>query len=186
MKNYLLLLMLLVFTGCAHNVAFKSPDIYKHEKVLPVKMAFYMDSSVKSKVYSERSFMSGIANSWNVPIGSVVHEYGVAYLQAGVAEFKEIQAPDEGGSYDLVVTITDIVFNMSGQAAHCDLTVDIKDRTGNPEVKKYHADGPSGMGRVLAAGVFAQKSAIRQSTHVAMENIYKGLMGDLRKKQQGF
>jgi len=42
--------------------------------------------------------------------------------------------------------------------------------------KKYHADGPSGYVNVILAGPFAQKSTIRQSTHVVLENILKDFM----------
>ncbi len=70
---------------------------------------------------------------------------------------------------------------MEGQASHCDLTFVIENSQDNEVFrKKYHADGPSGYGRVLAAGALAQKSAIRQSTHVVMENIFKELMDDIR------
>lgn len=36
------------------------------------------------------------------------------------------------------------------------------------------------MGRVGAGGVFAQKSAIRESTHGVMEIIFRNFMADVR------
>lgn len=181
MKKLVAVLFLLLFaSGCAHYVDFKPPESYKHEKTLNLKMAFYMPSDLKSKMYFGRAMSSGIANRWDVPVGSVVREYGIAYLKNGVSEFSELQALDANASYDMLVTITDIQYHMAGQAAHCDLTIKVADKSGNSKAKKYHADGPSGYGRVLAGGAFAQKSAIRQSTHVVLENIFKEFMADLR------
>jgi hypothetical protein len=40
--------------------------------------------------------------------------------------------------------------------------------------------------RVLAAGPFAQESAIRQSTHVVYENIFKSLVADIRAGYRGW
>lgn len=53
-------------------------------------------------------------------------------------------------------------------------------RSVNRTREKFHEDGPSGMGRVGAGGVFAQKSAIRESTHGVMEIIFRNFMADVR------
>jgi len=55
-------------------------------------------------------------------------------------------------------------------------------RSVNRTREKFHEDAPSGMGRVVAGGVFAQKSAIRESTHVVTEIIFRNLMADIRSK----
>jgi hypothetical protein len=176
-----IVLMLFFISGCAHHVAFKSPDPYQYETTIPLKAAFYMDKTLKTKMYSSRAFGSGIANRWDVPIGEVVHQYAISYLKNGFENFLEIDKLAKKSNYNILVKITDINYFMAGQAAHCDLAFIVKNPLGEDVFsKKYHADGPSGTGRVFVGGVFAQKSAIRQSTHIVMETIFKSLMSDIR------
>lgn len=168
-------------SGCAYNVAFKAPDAYHYETTIPLKAGFSMDRRLKDLVYSGRAFSSGIANRWDVPIGDIVYTYAIAYLQNGFAGFGEIATVTDKPTYDVLVKINAINYYMEGQAAHCDLNFVVESLTGKQVFsKKYHADGPSGFGRVIAAGAFAQKSAIRQSTHVVLENIFKDFMADVR------
>jgi len=176
-----IVLMLFFISGCAYHVAFKSPDPYQYETTIPLKAAFHMDKTLKTKMYSSRAFGSGIANRWDVPIGEVVHQYAVSYLKNGFENFLEIDKLAKKSNYKILVKITDINYYMAAQAAHCDLTFVLKNSLGKQVFnKKYHADGPSGMGRVTVGGVFAQKSAIRESTHVVMETIFKNLVADIR------
>lgn len=181
LKRLLLLLVCAVMFGCAHSVDFNTPAQHQHSSVLPLSVGFYMDDAVKSKTYSSRAASSGVANRWDVPAGKVTHDYAVAYLKGGFKGFTELDSLDGAKRYDAVIKITDINYYMQGQAAHSDITIVALDRSGKRLVdRKYHADGPSGFGRVILGGAFAQKSAIRQSTHVVMEKIFKDFMGDFR------
>lgn len=175
-----IILSLLFFSGCAYNVAFKTPDTYQYQATVPLKAGFSMDKSLKDMVYSGRAFSSGIANRWDVPVGDIVHSYAIAYLKNGFAGFGEIATVADKSTYDVIIKINDINYFMEGQAAHCDLNFVVENATGKQVFsKKYHVDGPSGYGRVIAAGAFAQKSAIRQSTHVVLENIFTDFMNDV-------
>lgn len=181
------ILLLSLASGCAYHVAFKMPDSYQYETTIPLQAAFYMNETLKGKMYHGRAWSSGIANRWDVPIGDAVHKYAISYLPGGFASFSEINSLDEETPYDLLVKVDDINYYMKGQAAHCDLTFVIENSSGGEVFsKKYHADGPSGYGRVFAAGAWAQKSAIRQSTHVVMENIFKELMDDILLNYNGW
>lgn len=176
-----IILLCLFASGCAYNVAFKMPDSYHYETTIPLKAGFYMDKTLRDKIYSGRAFSSGIANRWDVPIGDAVHMYAISYLQNGFAGFNEIETLTDKPTYDVLVKIHDINYYIEGQAAHCDLAFVIENSSGKQVFdKSYHADGPSGYGRVIAVGAFAQKSAIRQSTHVVLENIFKDFMNDVR------
>lgn len=182
-KNILLTIAAVCLTtaGCAHHVAFKQPDTYQYSSAVPLKAAFYMDSSLKAKVYSSRSIMTGAANRWDTPVGDAVHKYATAYLQNGFADFSEIDTLSDQPDYDILIRIADINYYMEGQAAHSDIRF-VVESSGGAELfnNQYHADGPSGAGRALMGGAFAQKSAIRQSTHVVMETIFKNFMDDVR------
>ncbi|HBR18284.1 MAG: hypothetical protein A3G39_01885 [Deltaproteobacteria bacterium RIFCSPLOWO2_12_FULL_43_16] len=185
--NLIFLVCAVLFIGCAHYVEFKSPDTEKYETTIPLKAVFYMDNAMKSKIWSGRSAGAGIANRWDVPVGGAVQRYADAYLKNGFKEFNETEALPVKQIHDILIKVTNINYNMAGQAAHCDLTFTIENSSGKEVFNKtYHADGPSGYGRVFAGGAFAQKSAIRQSTHVVMETIFKSLLEDIRKNYTGW
>jgi hypothetical protein len=167
--------------GCAHSVEFRSPDTYQYQTNVPMNAIFYMDQSLKNKSWSGRAVGSGIANRWDVPIGRVVDQYANAYLKNGFNSLKEIENLGQKPSHDILIKVTDINYYMTSQAAHCDLAFNIENAMGRQVFdKKYHEDGPSGAGKVAMGGVFAQKSAIRQSTHVVLENIFKKLLADIQ------
>lgn len=176
------LLLVVILIGCAHYVDFNSPDLYLYESAVPLKIVFYMDKNMKDKMYSSRTHSGVYVFRWDVPIGNVVHQYAIAYLKNGFKDFNETENLSAKPSYDFLIKVIDINYYMKGQAAHCDLVFNIENSSGKEVLnKKYHADGPSGFGRVFAGGPFAQKSAIRQSTHVVMETIFKNLVDDIRK-----
>jgi hypothetical protein len=179
-------LTIILISGCARPVAFKQPDTYQHSTAIPLRAAFYMDGNLKNMIISSRAASSGIANRWDIQVGDAVHKYATSYLQNAFTGFKEISAPGEG-DYDILIKVADISYNMAGQAAHSDLTFVIESPGGTELFRnQYHADGPSGYGRVFMGGAFAQKSAIRQSTHVVMETIFKNLVDDISSNYNGW
>lgn len=179
LKKILMFVVCSLLLGCVHHVDFKTPEQYQHSSPLPLNVGFYMDKALLGQMYSSRSVGSGIANRWDVPVGRVTHDYAVSYLKGGFSGFTDLDSLDNAKVYDAIIRVTEINYHMQGQAAHSDITIAAYDRSGRRLVdKKYHSDGPSGFGRVFAGGAFAQKSAIRQSTHVVMEKIFKDFMAD--------
>lgn len=177
----LLLLIAFVLIGCAHRVEFRSPDMHRYEKPVPLGAIFYMDQTMKDQTWSGRAFSSGIANRWDVPIGRVVGQYANTYLRRGFKDFNEIESLPATPTYDILIKVHELYYYMEDQAAHCDIAFSIENPFGDRLfIKKYHADGPSEFGGVVWGGVFVQKSAIRQSTHVALETIFMGLLADIQ------
>jgi hypothetical protein len=179
-------LALTLLSGCGRPVAFKQPDTYQHSSAIPLRAAFYMDSNLRNMIVSSRAASSGIANRWDIQVGDAVHKYATSYLPSAFTGFREVSAPGES-DYDVLIKVTGVNFNMAGQAAHSDVTFVIESPGGTELFRNnYRADGPSGYGRVLFAGAFAQKSAIRQSTHVVMETIFKNFMDDVSSNYTGW
>ena len=177
-----MVILLLLLSGC-YTVAFREPNLYTYQTEVPLKAAFYMDEDLKEKSYSSRAWSSGILNRWDVPVGNVIHLYAQSYLKKGFNQLDEINDPTIKSNYDVVIKLVDIHYYLADQAAHSDITFTIENSQGHELLnKKYHADGPSGFGRVIMAGPFAQKSAIRQSTHVVLENIFTHLMDDIQSE----
>ncbi len=168
-----------IVAGCAHPVDFKTPAAESYSETLPCKAALHMDGDLKNKVYSSRSFGSGIANRWDVPIGKIVYDYADSYLSKGFDGFYKVDSPSGVNKGDVLIDIADIDYYMKGQAAHASIDIDVNNSKGNKTFnKEYQVDGPSGYGRVMLGGAFAQKSAIRQSTDVVLKDIFKSFMAD--------
>lgn len=182
MKKGIVIIFFVAFLiGCAHRVEFRAPDTYSYPNKVPLKAAFYMDPIIKDKTWSGRAFGSGIANRWDVPIGRVVEQYADVHLNNGFYTYSKIDDLGKKPPHDILIKIVELNYYMASQAARCDLTFVIEDSKKRGVLrKKYHEDGPSEMGRVVAGGVFAQKSAIRQSTHIVLENIFKNFLADVQ------
>ena len=177
----LLFLPALVLIGCAHSVEFRSPDLHQYGRPVPLRALFYMDQTTKDKTWSGRAATSGIIHRWDVPVGKVVGQYANAYLKGGFKDFNEIGTLSSKPTYDILIKVTDLNYYMAEQAAHCDLAFAIEDPSEKQLFnKKYHADGPSELANVFWGGVFVQKSAIRQSTDVALQTILRDLLADIQ------
>lgn len=185
-KRFLAMICIMVVffltSGCAHYVTFKKPYAYTHKETIHSKAAFYMDESEKIKMHEERSAMSGMANRWDVPIGIMVHDYAVAYLNKNFTTFVEEDTLNLASDPEILIRLTDLEYYIAVQAAHCMLTLTVEDISGKELFKKrYSKEGPSAFARVFWGGVFAQKSAIRDSTHEALEKIFKEFIEDVYK-----
>ena len=167
--------------GCTYNVAFSKPDTVAYNEKIPIDVAFAMSVKAKSLTYEGRAMSSGIANTWVVPVGDTTHQYAVAYLSSAFRSFTEIDPEGPVSPEKFLLRLDDLVYRMEGQAAHTTISTVVVSPGGKEVLKKsYSEDGPSGYGRVLMGGAFGQKSAIRQSTHVVLENTFKRLIEDIR------
>ena len=177
----------LLAQGCTHYVGFERPSTLSYAEKIPIDVAFFMNETARSRTYEARGWSSGIANSWVIPVGDVAHDYALAYLAEAFRGFREVSLPKAEPPGAFVLSIQAIDYWMEGQAAHSMVYASVTSPRGKEVLNKTYAqDGPSGFGRVLAAGPFAQKSAIRQSTHVVYENIFKSLVADIRAGYRGW
>jgi hypothetical protein len=174
-------------TACTHRVDFEDPPPLAFGAKLPIDASFAMSDAARTATWTGRSWGSGIANSWLVPIGEIVNQYARIELPAAVRSFEE--SPDgaaPSGSARHVIRVESIDFRMQDQAAHATIAIKVVAPGGAPLFEKsYTEDGPSGYGRVFAGGAFAQKSAIRQSTHVVLETMFRKFVEDLRVAAAG-
>ncbi|HBO69769.1 MAG TPA: hypothetical protein DD658_06395 [Deltaproteobacteria bacterium] len=176
-----LVLFSVICSGCTYNVAFKKPDDFRYAEKIPIDVFFAMDRKARDLKYEGHAWSSGIANTWVVPVGDTAHEYAISYLSGAFRSFMEIDPAAKSSSEGFLIRLDEILYRMEGQAAHSTISVSVVSPAAKEVLnKKYPEDGPSGFGRVLAGGAFAQKSAIRQSTHVVFENTFKKLVEDIR------
>jgi hypothetical protein len=144
-----------------------------------------MSEKAAKETYEGRAWSSGIANTWVVPVGDTTRQYAGAYLSGAFRNFKELEPGMTTPPGYFHVRIEETNFRMEGQAAHTNVLASVASPAGREVLRKnYPEDGPSGFGRVIAGGAFAQKSAIRQSTQVVLENTFRKLVDDIKAGYQ--
>ena len=179
LKLLFCLLVVFVMTGCAHQVAFNTPATQNYSNKIPLKALFYMDSTAKNVVWSGRSAAAGIANKWVVPVGQTTNMYAQSYLVDGFASFSETDRLQGNGQHDILIHLTNLSYYMASQQAHCSMDINVLNDRGRVVFRNnYSSQGSAQGGKVFFGGAMAQKSAIRQSTHGALETIFKNFIND--------
>jgi hypothetical protein len=144
-------------------------------------VSLYMDERLKTAQYAFRAFGSGLANEWIVPYGERVHQFATGYFSQVFSDYMEVQSPHVPRG--ILLNITDVKYEVSGQAAHISVSVEASDATGQPLLTHaYSAVGPSGAGAVWGGGgAFAQEGMVRRSTNRALHEIFQEATADLLK-----
>jgi hypothetical protein len=168
--------------GCTHKVGW---DPIHYETQLTQQtggpVSLYMDEHLKTAQYAFRAFGSGLANEWVVPYGERVHQFAASYLSRLFSDYTEVQSPHV--SRGILLNITAVKYEVSGQAAHISVSMEASNAEGQPLITHaYSAVGPSGAGAVWGGGgAFAQQGMVRRSTNRALHEIFQQLTADLLK-----
>lgn len=185
MRKFLLCcLPLLMLLGCAHDVAFQ--DIYyviPGEKLRDVGVVAVIDEQTLNNQVSIRSFMTGIAHSWDAQPGQMLK-------QVADMEFPQLfqyysfatsyQEPSQGDR-KLTIEMTIPYYTFEDFKA----TVTVNFTVFEPGQKRllsksYTQQGITQGGKMFWGGAFAMKSAIRQSSFDAYKKIFEMMRTDLR------
>jgi hypothetical protein len=140
-----------------------------------------MDERLKTAQYAFRAFGSGLANEWVVPYAEQVHQFATGYLSQVFSDYTEVQSPHVPRG--ILLNITGVKYEVSGQAAHVSVSLEVSEATGQPLLSHtYSAVGPSGAGAVWGGGrAFAQEGMVRRSTNRALHEIFQEATTDLLK-----
>ena len=74
MSRYFLVFFCIVFSGCAHKISFHEIDYSIEAQEHDAGLTVVMDSHTLNKEVSIRSFMTGMANSWDAQPGQMVKQ----------------------------------------------------------------------------------------------------------------
>jgi hypothetical protein len=83
--------LLILFTGCAENIRFVSPEPYQYEFKVPLKAVLYVEK-IKKDVLINYKIAPWATKT--IPIGEIVYEYAKYYMQDGFASFYELTIPN--------------------------------------------------------------------------------------------
>ena len=169
-------------TGCAHQVTFEDASYKTDAKQQAASVVAVIDKATLENTVAIRSFMTGVANSWEVQSGDMLKQVVDIELPQMFAhyEFATSEKQPSGSGPGMILGFT--VPNYAFADFHANVSVHVvaKDRSGAQLFEKtYEGEGDTQGGKMFWGGAFAMKSAIRQSSLDAFKQIFVKLREDL-------
>lgn len=177
--RYFLIVFCIVFSGCAHKISF-------HEIGYPIETQKYdagltvvMDNDTLNREVPIKSFMTGIANSWDAQPGQMVKQVADIELPQMFKDYKFLGAHQEVPPH-ITLEITIPKYEFSSFRA----TFRLRAKAYSADKKVYFDNSYTEVGvsqgaKMFWGGAFAMKSAIRQSSFGALKKIFSSLRRDL-------
>lgn len=182
LRAFLMVSVAIAATGCAHQVSFQDAEYVTGAKQQAASVVAVIDQATLENTVEIRSFMTGIANSWEVQPGDMLKQVVDIELPQMFAsyEFSKKDKDPRGTGPGLVLAFTVPSYEFADFHATISVAVVAKGRSGNLLFEKtYSATGDTQGGKMFWGGAFAMKSAIRQSSLDAYKQIFAQLRTDL-------
>ncbi len=181
MARYFLILFFIVTSGCAHKISFHEIDYSIGTQEHDAGLTVVMDRHTLNKEVSIKSFMTGIAHSWDAQPGQMVKQVADIELPQMFKDYRFSEVyPEAPPHITLEITIPKYEF------ASFRATFILRAKAYSADKKVYFDNSYTEVGvsqgaKMFWGGAFAMKSAIRQSSFGALKNIFASLRRDLAK-----
>ena len=179
MTRYFLIFFCIVFSGCAHKISFHEIDYSIEAQEHDAGLTVVMDTHTLNKEVSIRSFMAGMANSWDAQPGQMVKQVADIELPQMFKDYRFSEVYSEAPSHiTLEIKIPKYEF------ANFRATFILRAKAYGADKKVYFDNSYTEVGirqgaKMFFGGAFAMKSAIRQSSFGALKKIFASLRRDL-------
>jgi hypothetical protein len=166
--------------GCAHQVSFHEHSYTIASPKSEASVVAVIDAETVARKVPIKSFMTGIAHTWEAEPGDMLKQVAAIELPQVFARYEHATEYKEpgGGGRGLVLVMTVPSYAFDDFHATVEVGVTAYDR-GRRQIlqKTYKAEGEGQGAKMFWGGAFGMKSAIRQSSLDA----YKKIFADLRK-----
>jgi hypothetical protein len=170
-RSLLACALLALGTGC-YTVGFEPVAPVPRNPPLQYHASVTYPPATAAYTHSVRSFAAGIGNSFTIPVGQVLQEYGAAYL-----------GPAFPAGPELGIEVAIDFFEVEGFKAQIRATFSVT-RDGEPRFKQqYQAVGNSYFTRTLFGGAFAMKSSMRRTTDDALRSLFEQFLANAQSAQ---
>jgi hypothetical protein len=181
-----LVLLAISVTGCAihHPVTFENATYTTGASRQAATVVAVIDKSTLEKKVPVRAASAGYGNIWEIQPGDMLKQVADAELPQMFSSYafsSTDQAPPGSGP-GIVLGLS--VPNYAFADFHASITVHAVSKTRSGSVlfeKDYSASGTAQGGKMFVAGAFGMKSAIRQSSLNAYQQIFAQLRADLEQ-----
>lgn len=176
----------LAATGCAHQVTFQDAHYVTGAERQPGSVVAVIDQDTLNNKVAIRSFMTGIAHSWEAQPGDMLKQVADIELPQMFANYEfstqDKEPAGDGAGLVLDFSIPSYVF----EDFHATVKVNVIARARGDRLlfeKTYDAEGVTQGEKMFWGGAFGMKSAIRQSSLDAYKQIFAQLRKDLESAQ---
>lgn len=176
------MLLLLLATGCHHDIRFEEVAYSTGSKQYDAGLVTVISSQTLGQVVTIKSWATGIANSWDARPGEMLRQIADVEFPQMVKSYRlstQYDEPKEGAAR---LTVELSVPHYAFSDFHT--TVVVQARVYRPGhalafEKSYREEGDSQGGKMVGAGAFGMKSAVRQSSFDAYKKVFAKLRADL-------
>lgn len=181
MLRFAALAMVVLASGCAHNVAFQDVDYRVDEELRDEPVVAVISNAERARVVPVRAFMTGIANSWEAEPGIMLMQVVEIELPQMFSQFEiSNTVPNSRAVYVLEMSVPD--YHFEEFRAKIDVHARMTGLDGQELLDQlYQAEGPSRGGRMFWGGAFGMKSAMRTSSIEAFKVVFASLRADLNR-----
>lgn len=176
--------MLLGLGGCAHEIRFEDVNYTVDTRKADAGLVAVIDQQTLDKVVTIRSAATGIAHRWNAQPGMMLKQVADIELPQLVTSYSsstQYGEPSKGKKrITLVLTVPDYQFTDWHAKFSVQATAYGPNRARLFE-KTYVEEGSNQKGKMVGAGAFGMKSAVRQSSLEALKKIFAQVRADLGK-----
>jgi hypothetical protein len=168
--------------GCAHQVTFQDHTYTVASARNSTAVVAVIDAETQARKVPIRSFMTGIAHSWEAEPGDMLKQVAAIELPQVFASYElaSVYKEPPGSGRGLVLDMKVPSYAFEDFQAKVTVEVTAYERGRRQVLRKtYTAAGESQGAKMFWGGAFGMKSAIRQSSLDAYKKIFEQLRRDL-------
>ena len=181
-KTALSIFVLLLATGCHHDIRFEEVAYSTGNSQYDAGLVAVISPETVGQVVSIKSWATGIANTWDARPGVMLQQIAEVEFPQMFRYYRTAAQYDEPkeGAMRLIVDLS--ITHYAFHDFHT--TVAVQARVFKPGrslllEKSYREEGEGQGGKMVGAGAFGMKSAVRQSSFDAYKKVFAKLRGDL-------
>jgi hypothetical protein len=176
-------MLALLSAGCAHQVTFERPPPYSISgSRQDVGVTAIIDQSTLASKVPISSFMTGIANTWEVEPGDMLKQVADIELPQMFARYDFSNAVREPAhaAKGIILELAIPSYRFEDFRAKVSVSATAYEPGKTPLLQKtYSVEGKSQGEKMFWGGAFGMKSAIRQSSLDAYKKVFAELRSDL-------
>ena len=178
----ILLLFIVILAGCHHDIRFEDIAYSTGSKQYDTGLVAVIAPSTIGQVVSIKSWATGIANTWDARPGEMLRQVAEVEFPQMFKYYQTASQYEESQQGASRLTVELSVSHYAFSDFHATVVVQARAfRAGRALLfdKSYREEGSGEGGKMVAAGAFGMKSAIRQSSFDAYKKVFAKLRSDL-------
>lgn len=174
--------VVLLASGCHYDIRFEDINYSTQSQLYDASLVAVIDPQTLEKVVTIQSWATGIANSWDARPGEMLRQVSDIELPQMFKYYRLSPVYEEPHEDTNRLTMELSIPHYAFSDFHT--TVIIQARVYRPGKtlvfdRSYREEGDSQGGKMVAAGAFGMKSAVRQSSFDAYKKAFARIRGDL-------